>query len=97
MSVLKPGGPGEILRAAEKDETYLSSLQQRVTSLGLDLVGPQVWLRYGWLAEPLSRLVYLSLTTLSDIQTLGEEYTGPVWSILISRTVEEPIIGPFRS
>ena len=78
MSVLKPAGQGEILRAAEKDETYLSSLQQRVSSLGLELFGPEVWLRTGWLCEPLTRLLYLSLTTLSDIQTLGEEYTGLV-------------------
>ena len=78
MSLLKPAGQGEILRAAEKDESYLSSLQQRVTSLCLELFGPEVWLRHSWLCEPLARLLYLSLTTLSDLQTLGEEYTGLV-------------------
>ena len=78
MSVLKPAGQGEILRAAEKDESYLSSLQQKLTSLGLEVLGPQVWLRHSWLCEPLTRLLYLSLTTLSDLQTLGEEYTGLV-------------------
>ena len=78
MSLLKPAGQGEILRAAEKDESYLSSLQQSLTSLCLEVFGPEVWLRAGWLCEPLTRLLYLSVTTLSDIQTLGEEYTGLV-------------------
>merc|ERR1712183_174154 len=78
MSLLKPAGHGEILRAAEKDESYLSSLQQRLTSLCLEVFGPEVWLRHSCLCEPLTRLLYLSVTTLSDIQTLGEEYTGLV-------------------
>ena len=75
---LVPAGPGEILRAAEKDESYLTSLQQRLTSLGLETVGPEVWVRTRHLAEPVSRLLYLTITTLSGRQTLGEEYTGLV-------------------
>ena len=46
MAGLKGAGQGEILRAAEKDENYLASLHQRLSSLCLEVVGPQVWLRY---------------------------------------------------
>jgi len=75
---LAQAGRGEILRAAEKDESYLTSLHQRLTSLGLDLAGPELWLRSRHLAEPLARLLYLTITNLSGRQTLGEEYTGLV-------------------
>ena len=40
------GGPGQILRAVEKDESYLTSLTQRLSSLSLELAGPEVWVRH---------------------------------------------------
>ena len=67
---------GEILRAAQKDAALTDSLQRSVGSLCLDLVGPRVWLRHKWVCEPASRLLYYLVTTASDLQTLGEEYTG---------------------
>jgi len=76
MSKIQPAGPGEILRAVQKDESYLNRIQQDVSSLGLDLFGPQIWIKYKSLSEPTVRFLYYAITTLSDFQTLGEEYTG---------------------
>jgi len=76
MGSVKPAGPGEILRAVQKDESYLTQLQQSISSLGLDIFGPQIWIKYKSLCEPATRFLYYSVTTLSDYQTLGEEYTG---------------------
>ena len=67
---------GEILRAVQKDASFTDSLQRSVGSLCLELLGPRVWLRHKWVCEPASRLLYYLATTGSDLQTLGEEYTG---------------------
>jgi len=75
---LEQAGPAELLRAGQKDETYLAWLRGAVGEVGLGLVGPQLWARHGWLVDPLTRAVYLGLTTLAACQTLGEEYCGLV-------------------
>ena len=105
---LEQAGPAELLRAGQKDETYLAWLRgavgevgslyrptqcSAVVQVGLGLVGPQLWARHGWLVDPLTRAVYLGLTTLAACQvcslctryyptllrqTLGEEYCGLV-------------------
>jgi len=76
MSSINPAGPGEILRSVQKDESYLTKLHQSISNLGLEIFGPQVWIRYKALCEPATRFLYYSVTTLCDYQTLGEEYTG---------------------
>eukprot|EP00092_Neocalanus_flemingeri_P026155 GFUD01028346.1.p1 GENE.GFUD01028346.1~~GFUD01028346.1.p1 ORF type:complete len:298 (-),score=38.42 GFUD01028346.1:65-958(-) len=76
MASIKPAGPGEILRSVQKDESYLTKLYQSISSLGLEIFGPQIWIKYKSLCEPATRFLYYSVTTLSDYQTLGEEYTG---------------------
>ena len=76
MSRIEPAGPGEILRSVQKDESYMNSLHQNISSLGLEIFGPQTWIKYKSLCEPATRFLYYAVTTLSDLQTLGEEYTG---------------------
>jgi len=76
MSLIEPAGPGEILRSVQKDESYMNSLHQNISSLGLEIFGPQTWIKYKSLCEPATRFLYYAVTTLSDLQTLGEEYTG---------------------
>ena len=76
MGHIEPAGPGEILRSVQKDESYLNSLHQNISSLGLEIFGPQTWIKYKALCEPATRFLYYSVTTLSNLQTLGEEYTG---------------------
>ena len=76
MSNINPAGPGEILRAVQKDESYINKMHQSISSLGLEIFGPQTWIKYKSLCEPATRFLYYAVTTLSDYQTLGEEYTG---------------------
>jgi len=69
---------GEILQSSQKDELYIDKLRESVSGLVLDVAGPQRWnTKEKWIA-PIVRSIYYSLTTLSDYQTLGEEYSGLV-------------------
>jgi len=76
MSVFKAATHGEVLRAAQKDLTYSEILQENISSLCLDILGPRLWIKYKWLCQPTVRAIYYFLTTCSGFQTLGEEYTG---------------------
>ena len=76
IAMLTAATQGEVLRAVQKDASFTDSLQRSVGSLCLDLLGPRVWLRYKWACEPVCRLLYYLVTTGSELQTLGEEYTG---------------------
>lgn len=67
-----------MLRAAQKDSSYLASLEGRVSRLLLGGLGPRAWAGAREWIGPLTRCCYYSLTTLQSCQTLGEEYTGVV-------------------
>lgn len=74
---LTPGGFPEILRAAQKDEAAMQHFTQEVsTNFALKVFGPRAWLRWKPWIEASAQFAYFALTTLSDLQTLGEEYTG---------------------
>ncbi|XP_050673142.1 peroxisome biogenesis factor 10 [Leptidea sinapis] len=62
--------PAEILRAWQKDDLY----EQKLAGSLAKFVSPQ----YVSKTVPVSSLLYKSLTTLQDLQTLGEEYSGIV-------------------
>lgn len=62
--------PAEVLRAWQKDDSY----QERLAgSLAKFLPA-----KHASKATPLSALLYKTFTTLKDLQTLGEEYSGIV-------------------
>jgi len=69
---------GEILRSSRKDEQYVEKIRTTVTDVMTHFVGPQAWRSKDKWTEPFVRLVYYSVTTLCDYQTLGEEYTSLV-------------------
>ena len=87
MNHFKSASQAEILRAVQKDESFIDSLSRSVSNLCLELLGPRVWIRYKWLSEPSSRILYFLITTCSDYQTLGEEYTGIVQTDTSQRRV----------
>lgn len=60
--------PAEILRAWQKDDSY----QERLASSLAKLLPT----KHASNAVPISALLYKSFTTLKDLQTLGEEYSG---------------------
>ena len=65
MSVFKAATHGEVLRAAQKDLTYSEILQENISSLCLDILGPRLWIKYKWLCQPTVRAIYYFLTTCS--------------------------------
>ena len=42
----------------------------------LSIVGPRVWMKWRPMIEQTVRFTYILTTTVSNYQTLGEEYTG---------------------
>ena len=67
----------EILRSTQKDETVMSQLTNDFsTNFLLKIFGPRKWLANKKWIEAMCHFIYLSVTTLSGFQTLGEEYTG---------------------
>lgn len=62
--------PAEVLRAWQKDDLYEKQLAENLARL----LPP----RHASKAVPASSILYKSFTTLKDLQTLGEEYSGIV-------------------
>ncbi|KAG6460917.1 hypothetical protein O3G_MSEX012304 [Manduca sexta] len=62
--------PAEVLRAWQKDDQYEKELAEKLSKL----LPPQ----HASKAIPSSSILYKSFTTLKDLQTLGEEYSGIV-------------------
>ncbi|KAJ0171531.1 hypothetical protein K1T71_013081 [Dendrolimus kikuchii] len=62
--------PAEVLRAWQKDDLYEKQLAESLARLMPSQHAPK--------AVPISSLLYKSFTTLKDLQTLGEEYSGIV-------------------
>lgn len=62
--------PAEILRAWQKDDLYEKQLAESLSRLMPSQHAPK--------SAPISSVLYKSFTTLKDLQTLGEEYSGIV-------------------
>ncbi|XP_032818219.2 peroxisome biogenesis factor 10 [Petromyzon marinus] len=77
MSVY-PARQPEIIRAAQKDEFYSNVIKGGLANVFQLLVGARKWLQWRRELELLADVTYLSLTTLSGFQTLGEEYVNAV-------------------
>ncbi|KAK3871391.1 hypothetical protein Pcinc_021825 [Petrolisthes cinctipes] len=69
-------GAAEVLRATQKDESFLDHLKSCISEIVQRVYGTRTWLTYHKHGEVLCEILYYSLTTLSLRQTLGEEYTG---------------------
>ena len=76
MPPFPAAGVAEILRSAQKDEVYAEHLGRDVSELSLEILGPRTWLHWKAHIEATAAFAYLSVTTLCDYQTLGEEYAG---------------------
>lgn len=69
----------EILRSVQKDEIVCDTLSSEFSKdFCLKILGPRIWLKHKHWIEAFCHFVYFCATTLSDYQTLGEEYTGIV-------------------
>ncbi|KAI9559269.1 hypothetical protein GHT06_016058 [Daphnia sinensis] len=76
MSVFVEANPPEILRASQKDESYINTIKSELADIVQRLFGNQTWLKVQWLSDLSCVFLYYTLTTLLDNQTLGEEYVG---------------------
>lgn len=74
MSLPSSGGAA-ILRAAQKDEYFIKRLSANASE-ALRLFGNKTWNKYSKYITDASSVAYGYLTTMKDLQTLGEEYTG---------------------
>ncbi|XP_067002592.2 peroxisome biogenesis factor 10 [Anabrus simplex] len=72
-----PANPAQIMRAAQKDSTTISFIAQEVTELLREMLrnNPKRE-NIIQMAKRLSHLIYYGCTSLSGLQTLGEEYSG---------------------
>ncbi|KAK3922894.1 Peroxisome biogenesis factor 10 [Frankliniella fusca] len=73
---LEPAGTAEVLRAAQRDDLMVERITQEACDVLLKAAGNRLWMKYHGSVPVLAKLLYSAVTTLSDIQTLGEEYTG---------------------
>lgn len=67
--------PAYILRAANKDTYYVSSLSQQVTDLCAAIMGMRFTTNHGELLAAASNVLYMLCTFMAGKQTIGEEYT----------------------
>ncbi|XP_060871763.1 uncharacterized protein LOC132945943 [Metopolophium dirhodum] len=75
MSAFNSSGPAEILRAEQKDEELYERINRQLCGFLLKLKG-HVFVNVNKKnIFCTSQLLYYTLTTLSKLQTLGEEYT----------------------
>lgn len=65
----------DILRSSQRDETFINELNSQIHSI-LKLCGTNSYNKYYKYVETVTNIWYYSLTSLSNLQTLGEEYAG---------------------
>ncbi|CAG2115765.1 unnamed protein product [Medioppia subpectinata] len=69
---------GQLLRSGQRDDEYVSQLSQELNQLIQNWFGIRQWLVVRPHLPQLSQIIYYSVTTLSGLQTLGEEYVNIV-------------------
>ena len=75
-SALPLAAPAAIIRTAQKDEEFVSQkIRKELDELFQKLFGVRRWIEQRERLHMLSQMLYLSMTTLSGLQTLGEEHT----------------------
>lgn len=72
---LKPSEALAQISSAQKDEFYLNYLHGLVNDATKNIFGPQFIIKWSKEIQLLSDLAYFGLTTIGELQTLGEEYT----------------------
>ncbi|GFY79278.1 peroxisome biogenesis factor 10 [Trichonephila inaurata madagascariensis] len=76
MSKSQLAGTAEILRASQKDEEYMRYMRKLLADVTQRCLGIPFWMKWKDLSNTFSDAVFFSLTTLSGLQTLGEEYAN---------------------
>ena len=67
----------EIIRATQKDDLVMTQMTNEISSnVLLKILGPRSWIPWKQWIEASVHFAYFAITTLADLQTIGEEYTG---------------------
>ncbi|XP_059155693.1 peroxisome assembly protein 10-A-like [Physella acuta] len=74
--MFQAAGTAEIIRSHQKDENFLSSLRSLIVDLFQRFTSPHVWIRWRLHLDLVADLIYLIITTGSELQTVGEEYVN---------------------
>ncbi|KAG8198879.1 hypothetical protein JTE90_015093 [Oedothorax gibbosus] len=85
MNKPQSAGTSEILRSSQKDEEYLHYLRSLVADITQRCLGIPIWIKWREFSNTFSDALFYSLTTLSGLQTLGEEYSN---IIQVNRTLK---------
>ncbi|CAH1958798.1 unnamed protein product [Acanthoscelides obtectus] len=67
----------DILRLHQKDEEFLNGVQSDIHSI-LKHTGPRNYYKLSKSVPTIANVWYYCMTTLGNLQTLGEEYTGTI-------------------
>ena len=70
--------PAAIITSSKKDENYIKLIKNDLDDLFQYYFGIRNWIKYRNGLIILSKFTYFLLTTLSGLQSLGEEYTNIV-------------------
>ncbi|XP_037935051.1 peroxisome biogenesis factor 10 [Teleopsis dalmanni] len=65
----------EVVRSVQKDLRYTNELTEDLSDL-LRLTGARNWIKYNQLCKLLAEITYHGFASVSNLQTLGEEYVG---------------------
>ncbi|WKX98251.1 hypothetical protein Q1695_013711 [Nippostrongylus brasiliensis] len=65
---------GEMVRAQRRDEEEVDALHERISWVVKELMGQRTWMKLYPYLRTVALTAYYSCTTLSGVQTLGEEY-----------------------
>ncbi|PIK45125.1 hypothetical protein BSL78_18014 [Apostichopus japonicus] len=69
-------GQAEILRSSQKDQFYISQLRSKLADVFQSWAGARAWIKWRAELDLVTDCLYFGLTTLSGLQTLGEEYVN---------------------
>ena len=78
MSSVLSATIGQLLRSGQRDEQYVTELTNELNQLVQYWFGIRPWIQWRQHLQHLSQFIYYSATTLSGLQTLGEEYLNIV-------------------
>ncbi|CAG9823728.1 unnamed protein product [Phaedon cochleariae] len=67
----------DILRLTQRDELFVRDIEEQMHSF-LKLIGTRTYHKMNKLIPVIANLWYYFMTTLGNLQTLGEEYTGTI-------------------
>ncbi|XP_033097863.1 peroxisome biogenesis factor 10-like [Anneissia japonica] len=76
--VLHDAGQAELIRSNQKDAYYSQQVYKKFSEIWHIFAGARSWISWRKELDIVANLAYFSITTLSGLQTLGEEYVNIV-------------------